>query len=237
MKEFDPEELAQASGKEQNPVYVAHQGKVYDLSASKLWKGGLHMKRHQAGNDLSADITAAPHTPEVLERFPQVGVFKDRSALERIMPAGIAEVLSRFPMLRRHPHPMVVHFPIALSFSTAFFTVLAFLTGVRSFETTAFHCLGGAILFTPLAILTGWFTWWLNYLSKPMRPVTVKLWCSCALLSLQVLLFVWRVASPSLLCAPFGLRLLYVALVLSLLPLISVIGWYGATMTFPLGKD
>lgn len=237
MKEIEHEELAKANGREDNPVYVVHQGKVYDLSASKLWKGGLHMKRHQAGSDLSTAITAAPHGPEVLGRFPQIGVFKDRSVPERAMPACIDEVLSRFPIVRRHPHPMVVHFPIALTFATALFTVLALFTGVRSFETTALHCLGAAIVFTPLAMLTGWFTWWLNYLSRPMRPVTVKLWCSCALFSLQVILFAWRVAAPSLLCTPSRPRLLYVALVLSLLALVSVIGWYGATMTFPVEKD
>lgn len=237
MREFKPEELAKANGKEGNPIYVAHQGKVYDLSASVRWKGGLHMGRHQAGSDLSTAITAAPHTPEVLARFPQVGMLKERATLARTLPSGIVGVLGHFPILRRHPHPMVVHFPIALTFATAVFTVLCLLTGVRSFETTSFHCLGGAILFTPVAMVTGWFTWWLNYLSRPMKAVTVKVWCSCALLSLQMILFAWRIASPSLMSIPSGSRLLYVALVLGLLPLISIIGWYGAIMTFPVEKE
>ena len=41
-------------------MYIAQGGKVIDVTASKLWKGGLHMKRHRAGSDLSADIAAAP---------------------------------------------------------------------------------------------------------------------------------------------------------------------------------
>ena len=47
-----------------------------------------------------------------------------------------------FPMLRRHPHPMTIHFPIVFMFSTTLFTLLYFLTGVRSFELTALNCLG-----------------------------------------------------------------------------------------------
>jgi len=48
MKEFELEELKQLNGDNGKPIYVAHQGKVYDVSNSKMWKGGLHMKRHHA---------------------------------------------------------------------------------------------------------------------------------------------------------------------------------------------
>ena len=52
MKEFDPESLSQFNGKEGQPVYVAHKGRVFDVSASNLWKTGLHMKRHPAATSL-----------------------------------------------------------------------------------------------------------------------------------------------------------------------------------------
>ncbi|MFO7555034.1 MAG: cytochrome b5 domain-containing protein, partial [Desulfobacterales bacterium] len=67
MKEFDVEELARYNGENGNPVYVAYQGNVYDVSESKLWRTGMHMKRHHAGRDLTADIQSAPHEPDVLE--------------------------------------------------------------------------------------------------------------------------------------------------------------------------
>ena len=61
MKEFDPEELAGYNGENDKPVYIAHQGKVYDVTESRLWKTGLHMRRHHAGMDLTTDLQAAPH--------------------------------------------------------------------------------------------------------------------------------------------------------------------------------
>ena len=61
MEELDPDELAEKDGREGRPVYIAYGGKVYDVSRSKLWKTGTHMKRHQSGKDLTVDIGGAPH--------------------------------------------------------------------------------------------------------------------------------------------------------------------------------
>ena len=36
MREFDVEALSEFNGKDGKPTYVAHEGKVYDVSASKL---------------------------------------------------------------------------------------------------------------------------------------------------------------------------------------------------------
>ena len=83
MKEFTLEEIKKSNGKDGNPTLVVYKGRVIDVSTSNLWKGGLHMNRHNAGNDLSSDILAAPHTPEVLERYPQVGILKEEKAAKR----------------------------------------------------------------------------------------------------------------------------------------------------------
>ena len=182
MKEIDSRELSEGNGQDGKPVYIAHQGKVFDVSESKWWKGGLHMKRHHAGKDLTTDIQGAPHGTEVLERYPQVAVLKKGEGAEREIPESLSRLLSRFPMLRRHPHPMTIHFPIVFMFSTTLFNLLYLLTGVRSFELTALNCLGAGILFTPVAMATGYYTWWLNYLAKPVRPVSIKKKCpsSCS---------------------------------------------------------
>ena len=238
MKEFDVASLAECNGQDEKPVYIAHHGRVFDVSASKLWSGGLHMKRHHAGADLSTDIQAAPHGSEVLERYPQVGILKKTSeAQEPSMPRILSELLARYPMLRRHPHPMTVHFPIVFLFSVTIFNLLYLITGIKSFEVTAFHCLGGAVLFTPIAGATGVLTWWLNYLARPLQPVRIKMRLVPIMWVLSVIAFIWRITTPDILESFTTASFIYFLLIHSFLPLVIVVGWFGAQMTFPIEKD
>lgn len=237
MREFDPEELAAFDGKEGRPGYVAHAGKVYDVSESKLWKDGVHMRRHKTGGDLTTDIQAAPHGPEMLDRCPQVGVVRAAAVQHPRTPEFLESLFQHIPMLRRHPHPMTVHFPIVFMLFTTVFNLLYLLTGHRPFEVTALHCLGAGLLFLPVVILTGLLTWWVNYMATPMRAINIKLSTSLALFVISLILFTWRVARPDVLDRLSGPGLVYLLLVLSLAPLIIVVGWFGAQLTFPLEKE
>jgi len=73
VRTFTREELRQYDGKDGRPAYVALQGKVYDVSASFLWRGGKHQALHQAGADLTEALKSAPHGEELLTKFPVVG--------------------------------------------------------------------------------------------------------------------------------------------------------------------
>jgi predicted heme/steroid binding protein/uncharacterized membrane protein len=238
MQKFTPQSLSEFDGHDQDkPIYVAHEGKVYDVSGSKRWRDGLHMKRHQAGHDLSAEISAAPHGPEVLARVTQVGVLvEETGAADPRLPTWLARVLARYPILIRHPHPILVHSPIVFMFSAPGFSILALLTGNRTFETTAFHCLGAGILFTPLTIISGLFTWWLNYQARSMRSVRIKIWGSACLLPMAVIAFIWRWKVPGILDVVTPAYGIYLLLLCSLPLLVSLIGWFGAQLTFPLHK-
>jgi predicted heme/steroid binding protein/uncharacterized membrane protein len=236
MQEFDIAELEKYDGNNGRPLYVAYKGKVYDVSDSVLWRNGLHMKRHHAGQDLTADIQGAPHEPDVLERYPQVGTLK-KEVVELEIPRPLAWLLGKVPMLRRHPHPMTVHFPIVFAFSTTVFNILYLITGIKSLEITALHCLGAGILFTAVAIATGLYTWWINYMSKPLKAVKVKMPLSITLLVTQIIAFVWRLNVPDVIDSIQGVNIIYLLLVLSLFPMVVVIGWFGAFLTFPVEKD
>ena len=237
MKEFDLEELAKCDGEDERPVHIVHHGKVIDVSNSKLWQGGVHMKRHYAGRDLTTDLQAAPHGPEVLDRYPQVGILKKEGIPEIKVPRALGWLLAKFPMLRRHPHPMTVHFPIVFMFCTPIFNILYLITGIKAFELTALHCLAGGILFTVVAFITGFYTWWLNYMAKPLRAVTIKRRLAITMLVTEIVVFVWRIKVPGILDS-FGIEsLIYILLVLSFLPMITTMGWYGAQLTFPIEKE
>jgi predicted heme/steroid binding protein/uncharacterized membrane protein len=237
MQEFDPQTLAENNGQDGKKIFIAHEGKVYDVSGSKMWKSGLHMRRHHAGMDLTTDIQAAPHGTEVLARYPQVGVVKkEEKVVERKIPRAVAWLLETNPFFRRHPHPMTVHFPIVFFLANPFFNVLYIITGNKSFETTAFHCLAGGILFGIIAMATGLFTWWYNYMARMMKPIAIKIPLSLALLVVAVILFFWRLNDPEVMDGFQSGSLLYLLLVLALFPMVSIVGWYGATMTFPVEK-
>jgi predicted heme/steroid binding protein/uncharacterized membrane protein len=236
MKEIDPKTLAACNGKDGNPTYIVHKGRVIDVSGSKLWQGGVHMQRHSAGTDLTAKIAAAPHGLDVLDRYPQVGVLRVEQPVERPMPSFLSSLLSQYPFFRRHPHPATVHFPIAFMTAVSAFYLLYLLTGIASFEVTALHCLGAGILVIPAAVVTGVFTWWLNYLARPMHKVTVKITLSCTMFLVAVAAFVWRVVDPGVAGRLAGAGIIYSVLLLVVGPLALSIGYIGGTLTFPLEK-
>jgi predicted heme/steroid binding protein len=62
---FTERELQQFDGTRGKPAYIACAGVVYDISASSLWRGGLHQELHYAGTDLTRTLRKAPHTAEV----------------------------------------------------------------------------------------------------------------------------------------------------------------------------
>ena len=237
MKTFTAEELAAFNGQGGQPIYIAHKGKVYDVTESKMWRGGRHMKRHNAGEDLTTDIQAAPHDADVLERYPQVGVLEKEPQPVREGAGWLAWLLDANPFFRRHPHPMTVHFPIAFMLANPAFNVLYLLTGSRVFETTAFHCLGVGILFTFVAIVTGYVTWWYNYMAKMMKPVAIKLALTAVTVVIAIVCYIWRWNVPDVMVDLQGIRILYFLGSLSFIPLIGIIGWYGASMTFPLEDE
>jgi predicted heme/steroid binding protein/uncharacterized membrane protein len=244
-RKFTPAELAAHAGAEDGSIYIAFLGKVYDVSKSSMWAGGQHMGQHQAGADLTGEFDDAPHDEEVFERYPQVGVIQEEETEPEAPEPQLTPArrfwhrqIKRLPLLRRHPHPMLVHFPIVFMISATAFTLLYIFTGVRSFEVTGWHCLAGGVLFTPVVMLTGWFTWWLNYESRWLTPVVIKMTLSPLLLMVGTGIWVWRLLNPEILAQ---LRdwpsVVYFALICLLTPLVSVIGAYGAALTFPIHHE
>ncbi len=231
MKEFNAEELHFFDGKDGKPIYIAFEGRVYDVSRSPLWSKGIHMNRHHPGKDLASEISAAPHGIEVLECYPQVGVLKkDLSEELKHLPPILQNLLQRFPMAKRHPHPMLVHFPIAFLMAASLFILLYTLFKNASFEITSFYLFVLGSISSPFAMATGLFTWWINYRLKLTPFVKRKIQLSVLLLIFETILILWRSMNQG------GSHPIYVIMMLLLTPLVILLGYYGGQMTFPSEK-
>lgn len=239
MDEFDENSLAKYNGKIEKQVYVAYKGKVYDVSESKLWKTGTHMNRHFAGKDLTDELSAAPHGEEVFTKFKVVGTFKASSpatAVDERIPKWLSNLIEKHPSLKRHPHPILVHFPLAFMIGAGLFAFLYALFGVKSFDTTTFDLIVAGLVFSAFAIASGFFTWYLNYMSKPIKAVIVKIVFSFILDADAVILIWWHSVDPNIL---LNVRIfsfeswIFFVMVLLLVPFAMTIGYYGGELVFP----
>lgn len=68
-----PDGLCQFDGKDGRPAYIAYKGIIYDVTKSRLWKNGMHVMKHAAGNDLTDMLKNAPHTEDKVLGLPPVG--------------------------------------------------------------------------------------------------------------------------------------------------------------------
>ncbi|UBM58828.1 cytochrome b5 [Marinilongibacter aquaticus] len=68
-------QLALRNGQDKPEIWVALNGIVFDVSASRLWRNGKHYE-HWAGQDLTDELGDAPHTEKVFEKFKAIGVLE-----------------------------------------------------------------------------------------------------------------------------------------------------------------
>jgi len=71
--ELTLEELSGFDGDDGRPAYIGFKGIIYDVSESKLWRDGIHMKRHHAGTDLTGILSQAPHQEDKVLAMPVIG--------------------------------------------------------------------------------------------------------------------------------------------------------------------
>ncbi len=76
LRIFTIEELKEFNGKNGKSAYIGYNGKVYDVTESFHWKNGNHWVIHEAGSDLSREMSDAPHFDDVMLPFKIVGILK-----------------------------------------------------------------------------------------------------------------------------------------------------------------
>jgi predicted heme/steroid binding protein/uncharacterized membrane protein len=225
------QDLHANDGQEGRPAFVAYKGKVYDVSQSRMWRKGVHVRRHNAGHDLSAEFAAAPHDESVLERVPLVGALAAAEPEEEPEAGLLTKLLDVY--FDFHPHPVAVHFPVALGVVAAVFLGLYLLTGNAAFETSSYYVLWASLVTSPLAMLTGALSWWFNYGRTLDARFSAKISLSIILLILEAFGLALWTANPTALADREPLGWVYVLAVLGGVPLVAGLGWIGGQITFP----
>jgi predicted heme/steroid binding protein len=235
MKVYGPQELSESNGKNETRTLVAVDGNVYDVSKSRRWIEGVHMKRHNAGKDLTSEIKSAPHGPDVLARFEQVGTYEEAPpAPSHEFKAKVEFWLDRYPFFRRHPHPALVHFPMGLLLSVPVFQLSALALGSLYTEWAAVCSLILGFIFIPPSMFAGYFTWWINYDRKEWPLIRIKRRMAWAVLVLAVCALSVRLGMVT---DPLQLRdtmvILYCSNLLALAAGAAYVGFLGGKLTFP----
>ena len=75
LPSYTKSQLALRNGQDKPEIWVAFEGRIYDVSTSKLWRKGKHYE-HWAGQDLTDELKDAPHSRQVFEKFSVIGLLK-----------------------------------------------------------------------------------------------------------------------------------------------------------------
>ncbi len=237
-RSFTVEELERYNGKDGQPAYVAYLGKVYDVSGSRLWRNGVHVRAHNAGEDLTNNMLAAPHGDDVMARFPVVGVIaKPEEEAEGSLPLWARLSLDN------HLHPMAVHFPTALGVISPVFAIAGLASESLAPELSialqhaAFWSLAVCFLAAFPSVITGWISWYFNYASVWTRIYRIKWIGSGVLIVLAgaaLALKLWGLNGLAPLnCASQPLAWVYLGLLALVAANVAVLGHYGGKITFP----
>lgn len=227
-RQITEDELKRCDGQDGRPAYVAFRGRVYDVSGSHLWAGGTHQLRHEAGKDLTAEFAAAPHDESVLQRIPSVGRLIAEERKEK-------HSLLRF-YFELHPHPVSIHFPIALMLTSAGFLVAYLATGIDGLVDSAFYALMAGVIMSPVAILSGATSWWYNHGHKLTSIFRFKASLSAALFAAELATVILWALNRQALSERETIGWVYMALVMVMSALVLSLGKLGGMLVFPPRK-
>jgi uncharacterized membrane protein len=189
-------------------------------------------------NLIQAEAAKASPDKIVAEASPRFELARYYPEAGESQPTGLKGKIENWlydhPFFKRHPHPAVVHFPLALLMAAALFEVLALVTFSPRTEWAAYCGLLLGTLFIPVAMATGYFTWWINYVSLEAPLIYLKrglAWVALILAVFAVLLRSFVIEDP--LQRRNVYNIIYFITPLMLVGVVSGIGALGGAITFP----
>jgi predicted heme/steroid binding protein len=79
LKSYSKSQLALRNGQDKEEIWCSYNGKIYELTHSKMWKNGQHYE-HWAGQDLTDELKDAPHADKVFTKFRIIGELIDKNS-------------------------------------------------------------------------------------------------------------------------------------------------------------
>ena len=218
------EKLKQYNGKNGQKAYIAYKGNVYDVSSSPLWKNGTHKKLHEAGLDLTESLEKAPHAEEVFDRFEIVDTLDQESNHKKDWVQWYRKY---------HPHPMFVHFPIALHIFAAGLNILFLVYQEGSFATAVFYTFFVATIMGILAMFSGMVSWWINYQVAFTYIFMIKLSFSVITLLLGIIGIGIYLYNPEIVYSNNLLSILYHGIIFLTAITVIIVAYHGGKITWP----
>ena len=217
------EKLQQYNGQNGRKAYVAYKGKIYDVTGNRFWKNGIHKRIHKAGLDLTEAMENAPHAEEVFSGFSIVGTLKESHPSKNYW----VEWYRKY-----HPHPMLVHFPIALHLFSGGLDLLFFFQPEASYATAVFYTFFIATVTGGLAMIPGILSWWLNYDLAFTSIFVIKLSLSIITLLLGIVGIIIYLNDPDVVYLMNLPSIIYHGIVLLTTLTVVVVAYYGAKLTW-----
>ena len=241
------DELKQHNGRDGAKAYIAYKNVVYDVTNSPLWEDGVHQDIHSAGVDLTPALSDAPHGDEVFEGFPIVGKLQNSNYDDSIKESkniknnhthsdkSLKSKLRKWYQIY-HPHPIAVHFPIALHLFAAGMDLLFLIMPNEAYDSGVFYSFFIATVMGLVAMVPGILSWWINYNFSMQRAFVVKLIVSVTTLLLGVVAIGIYYENPHAVYEHSFEGILYHAIVLVTGLNVIVLGYYGGKITWGYGK-
>ena len=225
------DELKLYDGRNNAKAYVAYKNVVYDVTGSSFWQGGEHEGIHNAGQDLTSALAGAPHGEEVFKRFPVVGTLEGVQPHKEEKPTTIRKSLGIW-YKRFHPHPMLVHFPIALHLFAAGLDLLFLTVPKEAYAIGVFYSFFVATVMGFFAMIPGLLSWWINYNLSTHRAFIIKIVVATLTLLLGVVNIGLYLENPNIVYEYSFNGIIYHAIILFTGLTVIVLGYYGGKITW-----
>ncbi|MDP1784364.1 MAG: 2-oxoacid:acceptor oxidoreductase subunit alpha [Sulfuricurvum sp.] len=227
-------ELKRYNGRNGMSAYVAYKGTVYDVTQSPFWKEGNHQGQHNAGADLTIMMAGAPHGDEVFAKMPVVATLEEEPLLQQSDASAATPLKERLQIWYKkyHPHPMTVHFPIALHMFSAGLDLFFLASPKVPYAVGVFYTFFVATVMGFVAMIAGVLSWWINYNLSTRRPFVVKLIVATLTLLLGVVGIALYLENPGIVYEASLEGITYHAIILFTGMSVIVLGYYGGKITW-----